>query len=289
MYFNVGSHTQTIRVENWSDAVSIAKNLDRWLFRGQKCADWSLKTSVERAFEFRNLDLKYLTTFEQISLIDFKKIAHNFSEKIPGDDDLISWLALIQHYGGPTRLLDFTESFYIAVYFALKNSTKSCAVWGINRPKLMERLPKIIKTVLSSLLPKTQVDPLPSEFLNVLIQSAINSDIKEKFIFTAAPKRLNERQYMQQGLSVIPSNLGNGFMDTLLNSFGETCFMPKEIGFNKLNEKEPFSNLDEIYVIKIIIDQKCFLDARRELNKMSINSLSLFRGLDGLGSTYTIF
>jgi len=38
----------------------------------------------------------------------------------------------MQHHGAPTRLLDFTYSFYIAAYFALEESEKDCAIWALN-------------------------------------------------------------------------------------------------------------------------------------------------------------
>src|SRR5580704_15740200 len=49
----------------------------------------------------------------------------------------LSWLAAMQHYGAPTRLLDFTYSPYVALYFALRNRNDNEAesdaeVWAIN-------------------------------------------------------------------------------------------------------------------------------------------------------------
>ena len=40
------------------------------------------------------------------------------------DDNRLEWLALMQHYGAPTRLLDFTRSPYVACFFALEELKK---------------------------------------------------------------------------------------------------------------------------------------------------------------------
>lgn len=59
----------------------------------------------------------------------------------PGADNLGHWISLAQHYGLPTRVLDWSESFLVALYFAtrdpplLKNeesSEVSFTVWALN-------------------------------------------------------------------------------------------------------------------------------------------------------------
>lgn len=283
MEYSKNSHTLILKVDDWEEVLLLKKHLDRWLFRGQKRADWVLKTTLERAFEFRDIDKRLIPQFELISLNDFRKIAHNFSSKLPDYDDRFAWFALMQHYGSPTRLLDFTESFYIAAYFALLDAKDSCAIWAINRTEIIKTIKERINYVLTSLGYMSPGEATPDNFINLIMQHAIAGDIQEKFIFTASPSRLNERQYIQQGLSVIPSNLSNGFMDTLLKSFDEKCKMSDEQNFNLVDLKDTASILDNTKVLKLILTKDCFLDARTDLNKMSVNSLTLFRGLDGLG------
>lgn len=72
-------------------------------------------------------------------LDEFQKKArlHISSEHRPELKDKISWLALMQHYGVPTRLLDFTYSPYAAFYFALRDRPRDKRmsppeVWAID-------------------------------------------------------------------------------------------------------------------------------------------------------------
>jgi hypothetical protein len=69
----------------------------------------------------------------------------------PETDRLDKWLFLMQHYGAATRLLDWTESPLIALYFALKQHSllptdlkpvKLPTVWALN-PLTLNALSKI--------------------------------------------------------------------------------------------------------------------------------------------------
>lgn len=54
--------------------------------------------------------------------------------------DHFEWLCLMQHHGAPTRVLDWSESVMIALYFAVCDPTADCdgVVWALNAGRLNE-------------------------------------------------------------------------------------------------------------------------------------------------------
>ena len=109
-----------------------------WAFRGISRHEYRLESKLERELKGRtgsdyNIDRQ---TAEDYLLSQFKRAAHHFAEPsmVPGKDDTLEWLALMQHYGAPTRLLDFTRYPYVACFFALKiaDTKDCCAIWAID-------------------------------------------------------------------------------------------------------------------------------------------------------------
>jgi hypothetical protein len=280
MEYTVGQQIAVIRILNWEDLRRIGNLMRRWLFRGQENKEWLLKSSLERAFESR--DIQYRTDpIEEMILNEFKSLAHLFTNSLPKDDDTIAWLNLIRHHGGPTRLLDFTESFYVAAYFALESAVEECAIWAFNRVDYIAN----IEIIINSLCDQYKIDPMlsVSKKLDEILMKSIRGDIHLNQILTMSPSKRNERQFMQQGLAMIPLNLRDGFMGALLGSFDPPGIMPNEGSFRKIGFDEIEKIIKSSMLIKIIIAKDAFLDARTDLAQMNINAATLFRGLDGLG------
>ncbi|MCB5383968.1 FRG domain-containing protein [Blautia glucerasea] len=64
------------------------------------------------------------------------------NSEAPQPYDRASWLTMMQHYGLPTRLLDWSESPLVALYFALseKKDDIDAAVWIMNPMKLNKKV-----------------------------------------------------------------------------------------------------------------------------------------------------
>ena len=61
---------------------------------------------------------------------DFKRIAPSLVDQTPAEDEQIEWMFLMQHPGAPTRLLDWTESVLVALYFAVdENGGSDGEIW----------------------------------------------------------------------------------------------------------------------------------------------------------------
>ena len=89
------------------------------LFRGQSNKDYQLLPGIGRDRMF-NVDISILN--EERNLIEMAK--YKMPDIFKNDMTPVELLALLQHYGIPTRLLDITENALVALFFACEGDSE---------------------------------------------------------------------------------------------------------------------------------------------------------------------
>lgn len=86
------------------------------MFLGQEDASYSLISSLSRYLRHYMPHASEWLSREERALRIFRRKAHNFLEdsSVLGDD--LRYLALMQHHGSPTKMVDFTKSPFVATF-----------------------------------------------------------------------------------------------------------------------------------------------------------------------------
>jgi len=256
-----------IRIKDISDIFGL-NFPEYWIFRGQE-KDWVLKSSIERLFDELNYDYYWLNDSEW-------NIEEVFTEKFKqktecGINSRIECRALMQHYGMPTRLLDFTKSLLVALYFVTENYDKSDCdgiVWALNLAQLYKchveggRVINVNKGDSEEV--RTEYTSRTITNIGRLFPMVIPVDLHDEHL------EKNARFKNQKGKFLMPLK-GCGFEKSLYDSFNLCRSNKQEMSFQNFER-----NFLETKLIKFIIFQKNKKALSSSLNKIGINKEFLF-------------
>src|SRR5690606_4291670 len=101
---------------------------DSYWFRGQSNIDWVLSPSALR-YDKQELRDKALGVVQD----EFLRFSYNKLPNPPALSDRLAWAGLAQHFGLPTRFLDWTQNPAIALFFCVnENVDTDGAVYLMN-------------------------------------------------------------------------------------------------------------------------------------------------------------
>jgi hypothetical protein len=251
-----------VRVDNWTELQEqlfdeawqpdLGRHRSNFAFRGRADAAEDLRTSLIRlGGDAPSLEIYLLRNFRkyaQRSDVAFDSVWH--------------WLALGQHHGLPTRLLDWTYSPYVALHFATSNLDRyelDGVVWCVDYVRAQAELPDQL------------ADVLEHEGANVFTP---------ELLARAAPglhelEALGRRPYT---LFLEPPSLD----DRIVNQYALFSLL-----------SSPTATLDEwlesrphLYR-RIVIPAELKWEVRDKLDQANVTERVLFPGLDGLSAWLT--
>lgn len=240
---------RTVRIQKWSDFVAHSDAMQGWAFRGHLSPEWPLVPSLSRRLMQFCPDKQLWPLREARAMRVFRRKAHiHLSDRSALDDDL-RCLALMQHHGAVTRLLDFTKSPFVAAFFALESAVAEVAVFALNTPELWHRAPDF-----DSALTRSVIDPRVEG--NFEKYFAVNT---LPILWFGEPSEMDTRLIAQSGLFVLPGMLDQA-LDEILRHYGGS---------------------DDLLTM-FLLAPSMREDAMRALYRMNVTYATLFPDLDGL-------
>jgi len=270
----------TLHVGDWRSLRTTLDYARGYLCRGHAVAGWNFEPSLYRNHNLR--DAAERSSAERALLTEFRRQAHHYVQNPPNQRRDIEWMALLRHYGGPSRLIDVTRSPYVAAFFALANADvdggEAC-IWivheghiRVNAPLHLESLGRVVDK--SALL--HDVEQAEFEVENHLGEGAAA-------VVPIEPFRLNDRIAVQQGLFLGPLSLEGDFYSLLRASVGIKDLERHEAKYNGTNA----DLLRRQSIAKISFPTSIKNEALEDLRLMNVSAATLYPGLEGFVASLT--
>ncbi|MFH1913264.1 MAG: FRG domain-containing protein [Pseudomonadota bacterium] len=235
----------TIEIDSWNEFEKrVSRHQHRqWIYRGQADSKWLLESSYHRFCDYVKSIRRRSPTkndHEKVLLSRFKHYAQLYLDRIPSKD--AEWLALMQHHGTPTRLLDWSFSPYIAAYFAVETGQSNFSIYCMNH--------EAFALMDAEYFNGEDFKKIKVDFLNY-------RDRSKSFIFAYEPAFKHKRLVAQQALFTVPST--------------------NYVSYNEILKDYDLSST----FLKIVIPAKLRCEWIKKLSRMNINAATLFPDLDG--------
>jgi FRG domain len=248
-----------VRVKTWNelqDALfsdSYSPGLERFrspfVFRGTDDEKYKLDTTLIRLG-----GKDHSRRVERHLLRNFQKYAHR---DVVERDSFWYWLSVAQHYGLPTRLLDWTYSPFVAMHFATADMQKlnvDGAIGMVNYFRAHDNLPEKLRKELD----RVKSHAFDVDMLSNVIKSLSDLRALSEADFTIffEPPSIDDRIVNQYALFSVMSNATITF-DEWLSAYPNVFY-------------------------KIIIPANLKWEVRDKLDQANMTERVLFPGLDGL-------
>lgn len=231
---------------------TVNRNRSSLLFRGLPNVNYKLMTSLCRNCKGKAVELE-------------ASILRNFSKYSVSSGPLHScWeqLAIGQHHGLPTRLMDWTYSPLAALHFATSGEDftmmdqHDAVIWAIDINEINALLPikyqEILKEESAYLFTIDMLEKIADNLITY------DDDMKLDSMVLLEPPSIDQR---------------------IINQYSYFSIVPSE-----MSDVESFLEVKTINTVKYTLDKKIRWQVRDILDQCNINERTIYPGLDGLAT-----
>lgn len=247
---------ENVIINDFNELIDITKgNFPDYVFRGHDRLYNNLTPGVFRDGFMKNEE-NGVKVDEASILYTFKRYTASLKYKIDVPVKNEDWLFFAQHYGLPTRLLDWSENIYKALFFAVSNySDEDGELWLLNMRKL------------NQMAKFDQYDEEKNLLYNYYIEDAFTLTVnKEKL-----QKKYDLVNYKLNPISIFPLDISN---ERIKNQEGLFTLHPHNDSNGLLGNKDLFK--------RFIIPSKKKKEFKYNLDFMGVSCHTLFPDIEGV-------
>lgn len=245
-----------------------------FLFRGEAKADYTLIPALYRTTTSQDITYKiYMESDCERSIIhQFITEAMSYADSI-STEDIFRWVQYAQHFGVPTRLLDWTANPLVALYFACCSNPQANGKIYILHPDLYAQI--VNKDNKNNMIGKT-------------IKDEVYKTIWEKektfsYPIIFKPYYFDKRMSAQSSWFMVWGERKKP-LDKIIE---ELEMSGKGSSWFRVRNKEGIiyeTTQEDTALSSIVIPSDNKKMILHELNRVNINKATLFPGLDGIGA-----